>query len=93
MGGCNFRNTLPMNVPKNNGGEIQVFCRESFKIYVNLQSRTWSVHFDQRYCGSNKYAHSREKQPQRNLHNSQGFLQNAKSCIFACKPYLWSCIL
>ena len=23
---------------------------------------------------------TREKQPQRNLHNSQGFWQNAKSC-------------
>ena len=25
MGGCNFRNILPINVPKYNGGEIQVF--------------------------------------------------------------------
>ena len=35
-----------------------------------------------RYCGSHDYAHSRErKQPQRNLHNSQGFSQNAKFVI------------
>ena len=26
-----------------------------------------------------------EKQPQRNLHNSQGFWQNTKSCNYACK--------
>ena len=25
MGGCNFRNILPINVPNINGGEIQVF--------------------------------------------------------------------
>ena len=25
MGGCNFRNILPFNVPENNGGEIQFF--------------------------------------------------------------------
>ena len=28
MGGCNFRNILPMNVPKYNGREIQVFFEE-----------------------------------------------------------------
>ena len=25
MGGCNFRNILPINVPKHNGGIFQVF--------------------------------------------------------------------
>ena len=25
MGGCNFRNILPINVPKDNGGKFQVF--------------------------------------------------------------------
>ena len=44
MGGCNFRNILPINVPKHNGGIFQFFRRETFKINVNLQSRTWSVH-------------------------------------------------
>ena len=31
MGGFNFRNILPINVPKYNGGEIQIFSRETFK--------------------------------------------------------------
>ena len=44
MGGFNFRNILPINVPKYNRGETQVFWRKIFKIYVNLQSRTWSLH-------------------------------------------------
>ena len=62
--GCNFTNILPINVPKVNGGEIQIFWRETFKIYVNLQSRTLSIYFHHRYCGNHEYAHSREKQPQ-----------------------------
>ena len=70
MGGCNFRNILPIIVPKHNGGINQVFSRETFKIYVNLQSGTWAIHFHHRHCGCHEYAHRREKQPQRNLHNS-----------------------
>ena len=50
MGGCNFRNILPINVLKHNGGEIQVFRRETVKIYVNLQTRTWAIHFHHRHC-------------------------------------------
>ena len=34
---------------------------------------------------SHESAHSREQQPQRNLHNSQGFPQNAKCCKYSCK--------
>ena len=79
MGGCNFRNMLLINVPNYNGEEFQVFWRETFKNYVNLQSRIWSIHFHHRHCGSHEKAHSREKQPQRNLHNSQGSSPNAKS--------------
>ena len=37
MGGCNFRNTLPINVPKNNGGEFQVFLT---RIFQNLRQPT-----------------------------------------------------
>ena len=51
------------------------------KIYDNLQSITWSIHLHHTYCGSRENAHSRGKQPQRNLHNSQGFSQNAKIVI------------
>ena len=29
MGGCNFGSILPINVPKYNGGEIQVFWQET----------------------------------------------------------------
>ena len=78
---CTFRNILPIDVPKYNGGETQVFWRETFKIYVNLQSRTWSIHFHHRHGRSHEYAYSREEQPQRNLHNSQGFSQNTKFVI------------
>ena len=49
--------------------------------YDNRQSRTWSLHFHHRQCGSHEYAHSKEKQPQRNFHNGQGFSQNAKFVI------------
>ena len=70
MGGCNLRNILPINVQKYNRGKIHVFFRTTFKIYVNLQYRTWSIHFNHSHCGSHEYAYSREKQPQRNLHNS-----------------------
>ena len=41
------------------------------------------MHFHHRHCGGHEYNYSREKQPQRNLHNSQGFSQNAKSCNYA----------
>ena len=62
MGGYNFKKILPINVPNINGAKFQVFWRETFKIYVNLQSKAWSIHFHHRYCGSHEYAHSREKQ-------------------------------
>ena len=54
--------------------------KDTFKVYVNLQSRTWSLHFHHRHCRSHESNHSREKQQQRKLHNSQGLSQNAKSC-------------
>ena len=78
MGGSNFRNNLPINVPKYDGGNFHVFWRETFKFYDNVQSRTCSLHFHHKYCRSQKYAHSREKQPKLNLNNSQCFSQNAK---------------
>ena len=31
MGGCNFRNILPINVPKYNRGEIQIFDKKLSK--------------------------------------------------------------
>ena len=61
MGRYKFRKILPINVPKYNGGEIQVSWRESFQNYVNLQTRTWSIHFHHRHCGSYEYAPSRKK--------------------------------
>ena len=66
-------------------GKFKFFDKEIFKIYVNLQYRTWSIHFHDRHCGGHEYAYSREKRPQRNLHNSQGFSLNTKSCNYACK--------
>ena len=66
MGGCNFRKILPINLPKHNGGIFQVFWRQTFKNYVNLQSTPWAIHFHHRHCGSHKYAYSKEEQPQRN---------------------------
>ena len=46
------------------------FFDKKLKIYVNLQSRTWAIHFDHRHCGSHENSHPREKQPQGNLQNS-----------------------
>ena len=66
-----------------NGGKFQVFWPETFKIYVNLQSWTWSIHVHHRLCRSHEDAQSREKQPQRNLHNNQCFSQNAKK-MYLC---------
>ena len=65
MGGCNFRNILTIIVPKKWRGNSSFLTRI----------------FHQRHCGSLEYAHSREKQTQRNLHNSKGFSQNAKVVI------------
>ena len=50
---------------------------------MNLQSRTWAIHFHNRHCGSHEYAYSREEQPQRNLHNSRGFSQNTVVIMLA----------
>ena len=75
------------------GGYFKFFDEKFFKIYVNLQSRTWAIHFHHRHCGSHEYAYSREDQPQRNLHNSQGFSQITKSCNYPGKRYLWFCVL
>ena len=43
MGGCNFRNILPINVPKCYGGKIYVFLTRSFQSHQN--SITWNVVF------------------------------------------------
>ena len=45
-------------------GIFQVFWRETFKIYVNLQSRTGDIQFHHRHCGSHEYAYLREEQTQ-----------------------------
>ena len=41
MGGCNFRNNLPINVPKCHGGKLFVFWRETFRVVKILLSGTW----------------------------------------------------
>ena len=69
----------PSKYQKITGGGIKIFWRKTFKIYVNLQYRTCFIHFHHRPCGSHEHPNLREKQPQRNLHNSQGVSQNAKS--------------
>ena len=46
MGGCNFRNILPINVPKLYGGKIYVFLQETFKVERVLLSATWSSDTD-----------------------------------------------
>ena len=45
MGGCNFRNILPINVPKRCGGKIYVLWQETFKGVGILLPGTWSLPF------------------------------------------------
>ena len=45
MGGCNFRNILPINVPKCHAGKVHVFLQEIFKVFRILLSGTWSLPF------------------------------------------------
>ena len=54
MGGCNFRNILPINVPKCYGGKIYVFWQETFKVIKILLPRTWSLPFHYGYCWSHE---------------------------------------
>ena len=49
MGGCNFRNILPINVPKIYGGKNYVFRQETFKVVRILLSGTWSLPFHHGY--------------------------------------------
>ena len=59
MGGCNFRNLLPINVPKYQGGKGHVFRFENFNVVRFLLSGTWSLPFHYGYCWSHDHSHSR----------------------------------
>ena len=82
MGGCNFRNILPINVPKCHGGKIYVFWQETFELIRILLPGTWSLPFHYGYCWSHEYSHSRKTQPQRKLYQSQSVWENAKKLRF-----------
>ncbi len=70
MGGCNFRNILPIIVPKCYGGKKYLFWQETFKVVRILLSRTWSLPFHYGFCWSDEHSHSRKRQSQRKLYHS-----------------------
>ena len=70
MGGCNFRNILPINVPKCYGGEIYDFWQETFKVIRIQLHGTWSLPFHHGYCWSHEHSHSGKTQSQRKLYQS-----------------------
>ena len=70
MGGCNFRNILPINVPKCNGGKSYVLWQETFKVIRTLLPGIWSLPFLYGYCWSHEHSHSRKTQSQRKLYQS-----------------------
>ena len=68
MGGCKFRNILPINVPKCYGRKIYVFWQETFRVIRILLPGTWSLPFHYGYCLSHEHSHSRRAQSQRKLY-------------------------
>ena len=70
IGGCNFRNILPINVPKCHGGKNYVFWQKIFKVVRFLLSGTWSLPFHYGYCWSHEHSQSRKTQSQRKLYHS-----------------------
>ena len=92
MGGCNFRNILPSMYQNKTEGKFKFFDEKLSKSTstYNLEPGPYTSITDIVEAMNTLI---QEKQPQRNLHDSQGFSQNAKSCNYACKRYLWSCIL
>ena len=70
MGGCNFRNILPINVPKCHGGKIHVFWQETFKVVKILLCGTWSIPFHYGYCWSHEHSHSRKTQTHPKMYHS-----------------------
>ena len=81
MGSCNFRNILPINVPKCYGGKIYVFWQETFKVVRILLPGTWSLPFHYGYCWSPEHSHSRKTQSQRKLYKLK-CLEKRKSLRF-----------
>ena len=93
MGGCNFRNILPINVPKCYRGKIYVFWQETFKVIRILLPGTWPLLFHYGYFWSHEHSHSRKTQSQRKLHQSKSLSKNAKSWDLPCKWRIRPCIL
>ena len=93
MGGGNFRNVLPINVPKCHGGKICVFWQETFEVVRVLLSGTWSLPFPYGYCWSHEHSHSRKTQSQQNLYHSLSVSKNAKTWDLPWKWRIWACIL
>ena len=79
MGGNNFRDFLPINVPKRYRGEIYVLRWETLQNNRGLLSWTRAVFLHNWHCVSYEYSHTRKKQPQRHLHHNPSQQGNAKS--------------
>ena len=70
MGGCNFRDFLPINVPKHYRGEIYVLRWQIIQNNGGLLSWTWTVFLHNWHFRSYENSHTRKEQPQRHLYHS-----------------------
>ena len=69
MGGCIFRNILPINIP-NVTERIYVFWQKSLKFVRILLSGISSLPFNYGYCWSLEHSHSRKTQSHWKLYHS-----------------------
>ena len=83
MGGSNFWDFLPIKVPKRYKGEIHVIRWETLWSNRDLISWIWFVFLLNTRFGSYEYSHSKNNQPQRNLHHNQIQQGNAKKVYLA----------
>ena len=80
MGGCNFGNILPINVPKCHEGKIYVFWQEASKVIRIWLSGTRSLPIHYGYCWSHEHSHSGKTQSQRKqYHSIEIYLANERS--------------
>ena len=68
MGGRNFRNLIPINVPKHYRGEIYVLSWQIIQNNRGSFSLTWTVFLLNWHCGRYEDTHKEKKQPERHLY-------------------------
>ena len=85
-GGSNFRDFLPINVPKRHRGEIYVLRWETLQNNTGLLSLTRTVFLHNWHCGSYEYSHTRKKQ--RNNHRDTCITIKVSTVTQKVKAYL-----